>query len=635
MRVRICAMAMKPAAYALAILPLLGTLGAPSSAQAAGLGNVAYTAQEVLKPVANFGGTGAAKWATGPTGANTAAMIHQKLVIMGSLDSGKPPGSLHIYDVTDPRKPVLQKTLDGTPETAKLRELHAMPIAMPDGKTLLVLPTTSGIQFFDFTDPLNPKPAGTFDLTGASGGDYDNTVWMLSWQWPYVFASGTGNGFYVIDATDPAKCTLVTRILTGVTGNFRIGPVYAAGNYLIGTNMDQVAGTQVAVIDVSDPKAPFLAATGKTPASLYSALVVGDRIYGAGTNGDYVTLKWNGSMPVTVVATGKSGSDRGGYCTFQSPFAICGQSAEGFKKFDTTGDKLTYVSTGTDPNGPGGDFDFATVMGNLVFLGNDHGSGSALVPHQMGMDTVAPAVVKVYPSEAKQALSTRITIFFTEDLDLDTVTATNILVRTVGGTVVPGVFSRSSFNAISFGPKAPLAANTTYEVVVPANGVTDVVGNKLTAASTTRFSTGPTIDTTGMPAGGGGASGQAGAGGSNSAAGGSTAAGGSPATGGSTAAGGSPAAAGSDVGAAAGSSSLGGAPSTGSGGSEPAVAGTPGAAGSAVTPPAPTDNAGGCGCSMPGSGSSTSVWALGIGALAVAFGRLRGRSRRSGGEKQA
>ena len=38
------------------------------------------------------------------------------------------------------------------------------------------------------------------------------------------------------------------------------------------------------------------------------------------------------------------------------------------------------VGHGTIPTGVGGDFDFATVIGNLVYLGNDHGSGAALCP---------------------------------------------------------------------------------------------------------------------------------------------------------------------------------------------------------------------------------------------------------------
>src|SRR5580765_428868 len=83
---------------------------APSAALATGLGNLTYTAAELEKPIANFGGTGAYKWASGPSGSNTLLMLRDVLVIMGSNDSGAPPGSFHFYDVKDPRNPKLLKT---------------------------------------------------------------------------------------------------------------------------------------------------------------------------------------------------------------------------------------------------------------------------------------------------------------------------------------------------------------------------------------------------------------------------------------------------------------------------------------------------------------------------------------------
>jgi Bacterial Ig-like domain len=468
----------------------------PSLAHATGLGNLTYTQDELEKPIANFGGEGASKWASGPTGSNTVMMLRDVFLVMGSNDSGAPPGSFHFYDIKDPRNPKLLKTYDGTPETSHLRELHAMPMAMIDGKDMFVFPSTTGLQFFDFTDPMNPAPSGSIKLKGDNAGDYDNATWMLSWTWPYVFAGSTGAGVFVVDATDPAKPTLVSTIASGELGNFRVGPTYAAGNSLIVANMDQTT-THFSVIAVGAPTKHFLLATTQVTSSLYSSLVVGDRIYGAGTNGDYVFMKWN-TTAISSLKAGKNGTDRGGYCTYQSGFTICGQSSEGYKKWDTTDENAPkLVGHGTDPNGTGGDFDFATVLGNLVYLGNDHGTGAALVPHSMAPDTTAPEVVKIYPSngDTKQPLSTRITVFFSEDIDLGTVNATNLIVRKNGETApLDGVFSRSSFNAISFGFKQPLTANTTYEVMVPKSGLKDLVGNVIGTDTTVRFSTGPTVD---------------------------------------------------------------------------------------------------------------------------------------------
>src|SRR5450432_1511026 len=259
-----------------AIAALCSAVCVPAIVHATGLGNLTYTQTELEKPIANFGGEGASKWPSGPSGSNTVLMLRDVFIVMGSLDSGAPPGSFHFYDVKDPRNPKLLKTYDGTPETSHLRELHAMPVAIIDGKDILVFPTTTGLQFFDFTDPMNPAPAGAIALTGVNGGDYDNAAWMLSWAWPYVYAGGTGNGVYIVDATDPAHASLVTKVASGELGNFRVGPTFAAGNNLIVANLDQGA-THFSVLDVGNPKAPFLLATGSTPASLYSTLVVGDR----------------------------------------------------------------------------------------------------------------------------------------------------------------------------------------------------------------------------------------------------------------------------------------------------------------------------------------------------------------------
>ena len=109
------------------------------------------------QPIAFFN---ASNFIVGPAGSNTALALREVFIVMGSYDSGKPPGALHVFDVKDPRKPRLLKTLSGTPETNNLRELHAMPVAIIDGKDFLAMPTTAGVRFFDFTDPMNPQAVG-------------------------------------------------------------------------------------------------------------------------------------------------------------------------------------------------------------------------------------------------------------------------------------------------------------------------------------------------------------------------------------------------------------------------------------------------------------------------------------------
>lgn len=592
----------------------------PAIAQAATLGNLTYTQAELEKPVSFFGGDGAGKFPKGPNGSNTVVMLHGYMVVMGSFDSGKPPGAFHTFDVTDPRNPKLLHTLEGTPETLKLREQHAMPIAMIDGKDFMVAPTTSGIQFFDFTDPLAPKPSGALALTGINAGDYDNAAWMISWAWPYVYVGGTGNGVYIVDATDPANPTLVTRITSPEVGNFRVGPVYAAGNYLVVAQMDQV-GTKVTLMDVGDPKSPFLVSTGSSPDSLYSTLLIGDRLYGAGAEGAYAFMKVTPDA-ISVLHRAKSGTDRGGYCGYTDGFVICGQSTEGYKKFDARDEaNIKEVGHGTDPAAVNGDFDFATPIGNLVYLGNDHGSGAALIPHTMAPDSTPPKVAKIYPSEGdtKQPLTTRVTAYFSDDIELGTVNAQNLIVRKNGDcTPLEGVFSKSSFNAISFGTRQPLLPNTTYDVVVPAGGLEDLAGNAIAAGTVVHFSTGATLDAVVACPGDGeaippGNEGGTGAGGGAPTAGAGGVAGMPPVTGGMVG-------------------------TSGSGGSGAPISGTSGGAGGGVTPgggagagtsPTAADagQGGGCGCSIPGRSP------LGAASFLLAFAAWLGCRRARAGRR--
>jgi hypothetical protein len=592
--------------------PLCGSFGLtlgvalalPLSARAQ-LGNVAYQQAELGVPVATFNET---TFSGPPGGSNTVLMLRKYMVVMGSHDSGVADGPLHVFDVSDPRKPALLKRYT-SPETAKLRELHAMPVAMIDGHDFLVMPSITGVQFFDFTDPLNPVPSGNLTLEGVNGGDYDNAAWMVSWAWPYVYVGGTGNGIYVVDAHDPAKPKLTTRIQTGELGGFRIGPVYAAGNYLVASGMDGVP-TKVSVLDVGAPDAPFLLATGQAPSPMYSSVVIGDRIYGTGEGGQYSFMKWSPDSIDVIGTKLKMGADKGGYCTYQDAFIFCGQSSEGYRKIDVSDETNFHeVALADIPNETGADTDFATVLGNLVYLGNDHGSGAAFMPHQLAPDTKPPKLLGGYPKngDLHQPLTTRITLFFSDEIALDSITAENLIVRPLDGEAIAGVFSHSSFNAVSFGAKADLLADTTYEVVIVKDGLTDLSQNPIGEETVLRFSTGDAIT---EPVGGGGSGGMSSGGGAGGGGSSSAGTGGGPgASGSASASGGQPSSAGSS---------------------------NPGGSAGTITemkPTGPASDGGGCGCSVPGS--SRSRLGLGVaGALVLLFGSRARRVRSAGARRR-
>jgi hypothetical protein len=607
-------------ARAAAMAAFVAAASVPTLAHAQ-LGNLTYTQAEVGKTLSMFKVS-----ADGPPGVDAVMMMHGRLLVLGTNDSGKPPGVWHVYDIHDPRNPVMMKSFT-SPTTQIQREMHMGTWAKVNGKDIIVAPTTKGIAFFDFTDVMNPADVSALALTGVNGGDYTNVAWHSCYQWPWVFTGSSGSGVNITDATDPAKPVLVKTFPIGSLGNFRVGPVYVAGNYLIVANMDQ-SPLHVSVIDVSDPKNPALLTTASDPNGHYSSLVIGDMFFGGGVGANYNFMTWSPTGIKTVVSK-KIGSDKGGYCTLQDNFAFCGQSSDGFHKIDISNyANPTVASTGSlGSSAPGGDFDFATVIGNLLFSGDDHPFGAGFIPHQMEPDTTPPKVVKVYPEDGaiRQALTSRVTIFFTDEIDWDTVTPANVYLRKNGTTTpLDFVLSHSSTNAVSIGPKQMLEPNTTYDVVITGGGVKDLAGNVIGAGTTTHFSTGMTITTMdgGTPppvdagnAGGAGGgtggttigTGGAGTGGSGGDVGGG---GGSTTTmAGSTV----------DVGVGVGGSGQGGSSSSGAGGD------TGGSAGDKKLVSEP----GGCGCTVPGRTTSSGLLSLFAATLWLGVERVRSRRRRA------
>jgi hypothetical protein len=84
-------------------------------------------------------------------------------------------------------------------------------------------------------------------------------------------------------------------------------------------------------------------------------------------------------------------------------------------------------------------------------------------------------------------------------VDVQTLKTQTFIVRPVGGEPLPGRYS-SQFNIVNFAPSAPLLANTTYEVVIPAGGIKDYAGNPTGETFTSRFSTGISISLARAPA---------------------------------------------------------------------------------------------------------------------------------------
>jgi YVTN family beta-propeller protein len=464
-------------AWARATLLLLSTWaawGPPAHAAGPGLPNLAYGSAEVMQPLSIIRSAVAGS----ARGEGTVQMVEGYLFVPFGRDSGLSGGGFAFYDLSNPRAPVKVSQTD----VAALREPHGFGFSTGYGGHHAVMQTVSGIQFWDFSNPLSPALLSSLALPGIAESDYALGTWWAFWQAPYVYVGGSGNGLYIVDASDPRNPVHVNTVPTSVWGGFRVGPTFAVGNLLVMTSMDQ---SGLVTMDIGDPLNPRLLAATSATAGHYSGIVNGNRIITAGTDNRLHVYDISNPAVITQALQSPDTGGRGGYVSIQDGFAHAG--------FSTTYAKINLATGAIAGTGTSGianrDEDFGTVIGNLVLVGNDHAQGSALMPHQAAPDTTGPSVnmVSPRPDATDQPVGSRIGITLTDHVDLRTVTSSTFIVRPLGGSALPGKYSGQS-GVLNFRPDQPLAPGTTYEVLVPAGGMRDDAGNGV-AAFSSRFTT--------------------------------------------------------------------------------------------------------------------------------------------------
>ena len=458
-------------------------------AQTASLPNLTYAEDEVFQLVSRINGD------DGAPRPHSSVVMHQGTMAMVYANEGAEPlAGIAFFDISDPANP---RKVAGTEEgTGQLSEQHAMGFTMIGDRTYVALLAVGGIEFWDWSDIYRPVRLSHMTLPGVQVG-YATGAWWLFWQAPYVYVSGASNGLYIVDATDPARPELVDRggapnpIPINQTGGFRLGSVFAVGNQLVLAAND---GPGYATMDIADPRNPVLQAVyleGSPPA--YSSMVNGGYLYAAGTKDKLHIFDISDPTRIVLVGETRTGS-RGGYLTVQDGFIHMGAS-EKYVKIDAR-DVTAPLVVGTASSGLAErDEDFAVVLGNLVAVSDDHGMGTFLFPHQAKPDTSAPRVTQVQPADnaLNQARTSRVGLTFSDQIDLGSVNGSTLIVRPVGGDTVAGQFSGQT-GIINFWPDEPLMPDTTYEILLPAGGIRDVVGNSLAATVRYTFATGRHIN---------------------------------------------------------------------------------------------------------------------------------------------
>ncbi len=401
-----------------------------------------------------------------------------------------------IYDISDPTDPQQRAhTLspnDCTP--CGEAEGHQVSFAKYGDRFFTVTIQGKGIDIWDITDVRNPEHVQGIDIQGINYGDFTEAVWGVAWQGSHIYVGGTNTGVHVVDASDPENASLVGRVAN--LGGVLAGPLFPVGNTLVVTTPKSNAG--IATLDISDPETPIL----------LDSLVESTESYIGGFYRHYAFLL-NPirvydvlSSPTDIETVG--GNRPGGYfeyVSFQDDMMFAGRirPEPGANKIDvsdmsnmrTVGDILGRRNLSEN------DDQFTVAVGNLLVLSDDQLSpvtneyaGTVIAVHDPQPDTTAPRVDTVAPHDGAtgQAVTSRIGLSFTDNIELATVDHRSLIVRPMGGEPLAGKWG-VNMSVLHFDPDEDLQSDTTYEIVLPAGGIKDYVGNGIAEEFRSTFRT--------------------------------------------------------------------------------------------------------------------------------------------------
>lgn len=435
---------------------------------------------------------------------NLVVMYDGYLVLPWAHEAGgllrNAPGGLTFFDISDPCSPQVV----GSAESDLMRETHSIGFAHIDGRRWAVVNQSAGlnqggVQFWDVTDPAEPEPVSVVDVDGFLYPDaYARIVFSVFWQGDYVYAAGSENGIYVIDASDPTAPSLAAQY--NVDPVVQLGQVQVVGNLLIATTSE---GTRTVLLDVSEPAAPqpipggdfqVTDADGNPREAYFSNLAAG-HIYYARKEGGGGLIVYDITDPTNPTWAGGYRSDgNGGYVFVKDHFAVTGES--NFAAIYDVAD-LSDITEVARLNLEG-DLDTATPIGNVIVLSVDDdavdGEASAVAPWQLEPDTAAPYVTWVWPADGATSLpeTSRVGVTFNEMVDVKSAWRGSVRLYVDGqdpdATQIPGHINVQE-NIVNFSPLEPLQPATTYRFEIPAGGIVDYNGNPVEESFTMTFST--------------------------------------------------------------------------------------------------------------------------------------------------
>ncbi len=418
---------------------------------------------------------------------------HNGLLFTVPEQPSSQPGSdfqVRTWDISDPTNPAILDSLGITPQPINAHGYFK------SGDYLVIGPNWPPEAPWSF----RANGAGTVERTEFPGlmgpgvrGQLFQPWYVGDTYWSYNEVSG--NAFIEFEGNRLSEWDHLG--LTGV-----IGHPFLLGDLLIFAS-DQ-SRTGVATYNVSDPTNPVLldVLTTGGPGGYWPELWGGDGKlyivfpYRTGGNGFRIVDATDPTDLLFVTDRALPGEESM-YIQFQDEFAFMGDHKVDMRTFESV---LHLDGANTVRPNDGGTgistSQFALPLGNLLVTGGvGPNQGMAIWAHQAAPDTRGPSVGYHIPRAGRSnyPLGAPISVLIHETLDTPTiVNGTTFIVQPLGGSPINGRLIYAFDDILTFTPDAPLQADTTYEVLLPAGGIRDVVGNGIEGYSFT-FSTGSSV----------------------------------------------------------------------------------------------------------------------------------------------
>ncbi|MCB9665124.1 MAG: Ig-like domain-containing protein [Alphaproteobacteria bacterium] len=422
------------------------------------------------------------------------AKQNQPGVVNGRLFAGG--NAVHLLaDVRDPFAPVVEAVLE-SPHHAGEAESHQLAFVRGWNERIRAATISGrGVDLWDLTDLANPHQLAALELDGIRYGDNTEAVWGLAWDGRWLFVGGTSTGLWVVDTAEVTRPEVVARLTVAELGGVSAGPLWSMGNLLVVTTPKDHKG--VATVDIGVPDDPVLLDAEIPDVKSYIGGFYGAHAWLLSPLRAYDVL----TDPAAITLTSSTATLATEYVSFADGSAWIGRlrPVPGVERYDVTDPaapvKIGELAGRTDDEPLHGyltDDQFSFPLGNVVVLCDDEvRHGCVLAAAEARPDTTPQEVLAVWPPDESvgQPVTTRVGLSLADVIDVATLDPEDLRVQPLGGDPVVGSWGVSG-TVLTFSPRAPLEADTTYEVIVPAGGLTDLFGNAVGRTTSSTFSTG-------------------------------------------------------------------------------------------------------------------------------------------------